>query len=288
MSGMKPFEPRPLERLREHYRIEKELARLLRSAPRDQRRSLYTRVYDELFRRIPDHPQLAREKDPNAEAALLAEQVRLVQPLLRPESVVLEIGCGDCALARTIAPLVKTVYAVDVSPDILRRSGPLPPNVLRAACDGCTMPVPDGCVDLAFSNQLMEHLHPDDAAEQLRAIYRTLSPRGRYLCVTPNRLSGPYDISRYFDRTATGFHLKEYTVFELAGLFQSAGFTRPRVMLGASRPHPLLIPVLFVAMLERILLCLPGPLCSTLARRLPIGALRVIRLIGVKQERRAL
>jgi predicted SAM-dependent methyltransferase len=33
-------------------------------------------------------------------------------------------------------------------------------------------------VDLAYSNQLMEHLHPDDASEQLANVYRALKPGG--------------------------------------------------------------------------------------------------------------
>ena len=62
----------------------------------------------------------------------------------------------------------------------------------------------------------MEHLHPDDALEQLQNIYSALVPGGIYLCITPNRLSGPQDVSRDFDMVATGFHLKEYTISELS------------------------------------------------------------------------
>jgi hypothetical protein len=31
----------------------------------------------------------------------------------------------------------------------------------------------------------MEHLHPEDAFEQLRNIIRALAPGGRYVCITP-------------------------------------------------------------------------------------------------------
>jgi hypothetical protein len=53
-----------------------------------------------------------------------------------------------------------------------------------------------------------------------------------YICITPNRLNGPHDISRYFDPVATGFHLKEYTVTELSDLFKSVGFSKVQVLLG--------------------------------------------------------
>lgn len=61
----------------------------------------------------------------------------------------------------------------------------------------------------------MEHLHPDDAYEQLQEIYNALIPGGIYICITPNRLSGPHDVSQYFDSIATGFHPKEYTTVEM-------------------------------------------------------------------------
>jgi len=56
---------------------------------------------------------------------------------------------------------------------------------------------------------------------------------GIYICVTPNRLSGPHDISKYFDVTATRFHLKEYTNTELSDLFKEAGFLKVRAYVGA-------------------------------------------------------
>jgi len=71
----------------------------------------------------------------------------------------------------------------------------------------------------------MEHLHPDDALTQLQNIYQAISEHGIYICVTPNRLSGPHDISKYFSEFSQGFHLKEYTVTELYHLFKAAGFS---------------------------------------------------------------
>ena len=78
----------------------------------------------------------------------------------------------------------------------------------------------------------MEHLHPEDAFEQLRNIIRALAPGGRYVCITPNRLNGPHDVSSHLDREATGFHIKVYTVTELARLFRAAGFAKARVRPG--------------------------------------------------------
>jgi SAM-dependent methyltransferase len=77
---------------------------------------------------------------------------------------------------------------------------------------------------LAFSFSVVEHVHPEDVIQHLAEVHRVLKPGGIYYSVTPNRLLGPHDISRYFDTVATGLHLKEYTIGELAKLYRDTGF----------------------------------------------------------------
>lgn len=52
---------RTRNQVREHYEIEKELAARLRNASREERRHLYSSLYDDLLRRIPHHPMLLQE-----------------------------------------------------------------------------------------------------------------------------------------------------------------------------------------------------------------------------------
>jgi hypothetical protein len=138
--------------------------------------------------------------------------------------------------------------------------------------------VPPDSVQLAYSHQLMEHLHPDDAVDQLTAIYRALAPGGRYVCVTPNRLCGPHDISTYFDETPTGFHLREYTSGEMAALFRKVGFARVQVILGwGGHALPGLLPLWPVAWLEAGLERLPRAIRRSAAR-----ALLAVRLVATK------
>ncbi len=216
------------ERIRAHYEIEVKLADRLREASPDQRRGLYGRVYDELFGHVPDHPQLTRRAEPADQTGHASEQVGLLRQFLPPGGTYVEIGAGDCATVRLVAAFAKSVRAVDVSAEIMPAD--LPRNVEVALTDGVSIPVPPGSADLIYSNQLMEHLHPDDAHEQLRNIAQSLKPGGRYICITPNRLTGPHDISRGFDRHARGFHLHEYTHAELTRACLDAGFRRVRVL----------------------------------------------------------
>jgi len=153
--------------------------------------------------------------------------VELIRQFLPPGGSYVELGAGDCATARRVAAHAARVTAVEVSEEIVPAD--LPESVHVAISDGVSVPVPAASADIVYSNQLMEHLHPDDAFEQLRNVAAALKPGGRYLVITPNRLSGPHDISQAFDPVARGFHLKEYTYRELAALFSQAGFRRVRV-----------------------------------------------------------
>ncbi len=275
-------ESRSPERIREHYRIEKELAERLRTAGKNERRKLYTAVYDELFQRVPDHPQLTRKADAQTRSFAVAERLRLLSRYLRPSSTYLEIGPGDCSLAIEVARRVAKVYAVDVSHEIARGAA-LPENMELVISDSCNIPVADGSVDVAYSDQLMEHLHPDDAIEQLRNIHRALVPRGIYICITPNRLSGPHDISRDFDDAATGLHLKEYTAAELVRIFRSVGFRKLEVVVGARGVH-MTLPTAFLEALEAFLTRLPPRFVRTLARKLPFRVILGLKLVGTKQR----
>ncbi len=218
-------ETRSLNQIKEHYEIEKELASRLRNSSVKDRQHLYTALYDELFRRVPLHPQLIRKSSPEITAWVVAQRMQLLGRFLKPHRTFLEIGPGDCALSIEASKHVKKVYAVDVSNEIAKNIV-FPQNFEFLISEGCNIPVPENSIDVAYSHQLMEHLHPDDAFAQLENIYNALAPKGIYICITPNRLSGPHDISKYFDEIATGFHLKEYTVTELAELFRSVGFSK--------------------------------------------------------------
>ena len=275
-----PKSPRSPEQIRQHYLIEKELAARLRSASKEERQHLYTEVYDELFRRVPDHPQLSLKLDTAAQQDNLNQRLALLRKFLRRDVTYLEIGPGDCTLANEVARLVRKVYAVDVSREITKEVE-LPDNVDLIISDGSSIPVPNDSIDLAYSDQLMEHLHPDDAIDQLRNVYKALAPGGRYICITPNRLSGPHDVSQYFDDVATGFHLKEYSATELSEMFRDVGFRKVKILIGARRFH-LQTPTPVLKTIESVLAAAPQRLGRTLARGLPLRLILGVKLIAWK------
>lgn len=272
---------RTSEQIQRAYSIEKELANQLRSTNANERQNLYSTLYDKLFQEVPEHPLLTQKKSPELAQKTARRRLNLLIPLLAKVETFLEIGPGDCELSFQMASLVRQVYAVDVSAEITGRSV-TPKNFQLFISNGTSIPVPEGSVDLAYSNQLMEHLHPEDAKEQLVNIYKALAKGGSYVCLTPNRLLGPHDISRYFDDVATGFHLKEYTINELTQLFRETGFSEVMVYAGG-RGLYVMVPLSLALVLESWIAHLSPKRIKTFLRTfLPARFLLGITLVGVK------
>jgi ubiquinone/menaquinone biosynthesis C-methylase UbiE len=192
----------------------------------------------------------------------------------------LEIGPGDCSLSLEVAKHVKTVYAVDVSSEISANSI-APNNFVLVISDGISIPLEENSVDVVYSNQVMEHLHPDDAREQTQEVYRVLVPTGTYVCLTPNRLSGPYDVSRHFDTVATGFHLKEYTNTELERLFRDVGFSAVRACMGIKGRFAV-TNVSLARWCEGILEQLPASIRNRLGGKFPLRSILGVQLVAQK------
>jgi SAM-dependent methyltransferase len=246
---VQPESQRSPEQVREQYEIEKALAVQLRRGSADERKQLYGKLYDEMYRRVPHHPQLTRKVSPEESQRVISEQVNFLSRFIDKDTIYLEVGAGDCALTCEVAKRARKAIGVDVSAEIMS-SDDGRDNLELLLSDGTSIPVPPGSIDVAYSNQLMEHLHPDDARAQLVNLNRALKLGGAYLCVTPNRLTGPHDISRGFDTIATGFHLREYTNAELIGLFHDCGF-QPVKIYSSVRGHTFRIPTRPLLALEQ-------------------------------------
>ncbi len=268
------------DQLLQHYEIERELADKLRAATRVERRSLYSTLYNELYRLIPYHSQVRKKFSQEKEEGKCTARIRLLKPYLNEDTVFLEIGAGSCALSKRVATLVKQVYAVDVSDEIVRNIE-FPDNLKFLLSDGCSIPLDGNSVNIAFSDQLIEHLHPDDTFEQLRNVYEVLISGGTYICMTPNRLNGPHDISKYFSTTAQGLHLKEYTTHDLGALFMSAGFKNVAALVGA-RGRYITVPLLSLVIIEKLLMLLPYRMKRYIAGSVPFRILLGCRVIGMK------
>lgn len=79
--------------------------------------------------------------------------------------------------------------------------------------------------DFVISDQVIEHIHPDDLGEHCKHVHSILKPEGNYIVRAPHVWHGPADISSVFKcNKAIGMHLKEYTNFEIYNILKKAGF----------------------------------------------------------------
>ncbi len=259
-------DPRTPEQLRRHSEAERELADRLRHSSREERQTLYAEVYKELFARAPDHPRRQARQSPEDIAAAVRARMKLLTGQLDGVSSFLELGAGDCQLALEVCKHVEQVFAADIC-DQTRPGEALPPNFKLIIYDGFDLPLAAGSIDLAFSYQLIEHLHPDDVDGHFETVKRVLRPGGRYIFATPHRYSGPHDVSRHFTATAQGFHLQEWTCREMIARLKRHGFRRWHCYCkGKPRRSPLIAMGLLLG--ERLLAALPRGLQRRLSHRL--------------------
>jgi len=271
-------ESRSAERLEAHFAVEARLAKQLAGSTRAERSTLYSDVYRQLFASVVDHPQhrggTALRQD------RIRRQVDYLRRMLRPSDTYLEIGCGDAGLTKAVAPFVAQAIGVDVTNELIDMAD-APPAFRYLHTDGTTFELPDGSVDLVFSNQLMEHLHVEDASEQLREVFRVLRSGGRYVCSTPNRLTGPHDISCYFRYEPAGFHMREYDHRALAGLFRGVGFAKVAGSVTV-KGITLNLPIGAIAPAEALFERLPVRLRNRIALMPIVSNTAGVTLIGTK------
>ncbi len=270
-------ETRPPERLAAHYQVEKRLADQLRMSAASERHRLYGQVYQELFASLPDHPQ--HVANTQTRTRRLAQQSAFLLNRLDAQSVYVEVGCGDAALTKQIAARVRLAIGVDVTNALI--AAPSPDNFTFLQTDGTSFDLPEGTADLVYSNQLMEHLHPEDAQVQLTDILRILKPNGCYICTTPSRVTGPHDISRYFGYEPCGFHLQEYDHGLLNRTFRQVGFraVQPIVFLKGAA---LRVPMAAMTMVESVAMRLPRGIRAAIVGNRIMTNLAGVTVVGVK------
>ena len=229
MSTLKRKLPpnRSFDQVYNHYLVEKELAEKLRLSSQNERTQIYLSMYDTLFRRVPDHPRITRSGNRELTDFANNSKLSLTRRYIGSHSTVLEFAPGDCKFAMLLCQYARFVYAVDISDqrNVLERD---PENFQLIIYDGYQLEVPENSIDVIFSDQLIEHFHPDDSSLHFQLTWRLLAPGGIYIFRTPHAFSGPHDISKFFSDTPEGFHLKEWTYGELTSLLQTLGFRKIR------------------------------------------------------------
>ena len=238
------------------FHLEVKYSNILRKTTNQlERGKLYYQLYSKFFNEISEHPMLNRtEHEINNR---VNRTINFLSDYISPSSKLIEIGAGDCSVTIGLAPLLDQAMGVDVAKNIMPNKDILPKNVnLFVSEDGITLPSKKNYFDIAYSNQLLEHLHLEDSKSHLINVYNLLATDGYYIFNTPHRFFGPHDVSVYFYNISKGFHLKEYCNYELYILLKKAGFSKINLITGI-KGRKILLPIFISILVEFLLVMLP-------------------------------
>ncbi len=268
-------EQRSPESLRHHYEVEKDLHYRLLASTRENRPELFGKLYDELFERVKDHDRVTRRETPEECRIAVEARMRLIRPFLKKNMTFMEVAPGDCRLAYEVCEKVNKVIALDIS-DQRGDKENAPANFELVIYDGYQLGLADNSVDIAFSFQFLEHIHPEDHEFHFETVKRVLKPGGRYIFDTPHVYSGPHDASRGFTREPEGMHLKEWTYREMSALVKKTGFSEWHTFR-FGKPRMSGFFNFLTLFIEGVFGILPYPLRSALSQRAFVGVAMVVK-----------
>jgi len=277
-----------------HFDCEMLYARLLYASLKgsEHRRRLFAEAYCALTKVLTERRRrFGRRMD---SMGFNADSVERILPFINPGARILDVGCSTGVLVEALGKQGFHAEGVDIAGDLVAAGN----DRLRAAGIGAEGQPRLHCsdflelyeqiesYDLIHSNDVLEHIHPDECAEFLQKCRRLLKPGGILWLITPNRLTGPGDATALRHRIGTqsrGLHLKEYTLRELVRLLREQGFSRVQSQMwgkGRFRPWPSGYAASYVrlkALLEPAFRLVPGEL-----RRRVMGILCYAEVLAFK------
>jgi hypothetical protein len=131
-------------------------------------------MYDELFSKVPDHIRLKTRDSNMLSSKAIEGKYAIVKKFINASDTFAEFAPGDCRFSFAISKLVKFVYGIDIS-DQRNLSDTIPENFKLIIYDGYNLnEIEDESVDFVFSDQLIEHLHPEDTELHFKLAHRKL------------------------------------------------------------------------------------------------------------------
>lgn len=211
-----------------HWNLEKRLtAELLESNPED-RWATFDRCYTNLYTELEWLNQFSGMAECASPRERFAGWLELIGP---PPKRIYEIGSGKGDLIAFLADHGYDCRATEITrargEKLLSPRSHTGTKPSWGVSDGVYLDKfePPGTYDVLISDQLIEHIHPEDLESHLRGAYSILKSGGRYIFNTPSKYTGPHDVSRVFKRPAPEcMHLKEYACREMVEMTRRAGF----------------------------------------------------------------
>ncbi|MDJ0637267.1 MAG: methyltransferase domain-containing protein [Paracoccaceae bacterium] len=212
-----------LHHVEKHASLEWDLTGRLKRSDPDERAAVFQSAYNTLYAELP---WLAGTSGSERHAEWCK--------VLKPKSKIIEIGSGAGSLVRFLSDQGHHCVGTELSDQRGATLAPRDGSVKWQATDGVHLTEyhDAGAHDHVISDQVVEHMHPDDLPVHLRSARELLRDGGSYVVRTPHRSAGPHDLSRVFGFDEPCFmHLKEYTIDNFATLAQEAGYRRATMIV---------------------------------------------------------
>lgn len=188
-----------------------------------------------------------------------------------PPKHICEVGSGRGSFVRYLASLGYDCTGTDITKERGKKFDSGTPGLNWNTTDGVHLArfEKSGTYDIVISDQVIEHLHPDDLVEHFQGALAILKTGGSYVFRTPHYCFGPSDVSRIFKcDESKGMHLKEYTYAEIVAALKKAGFNEigaipsipyriREVIRIRTRPKPSLVYLKYLCTIERIIKAIP-------------------------------
>lgn len=190
-----------------------------------KREIIYSKFYHEL---LTFYGRVSKKDDSLIDKINLKnKQVNLFNKELYNKSII-DFGCGEGHFLMNIHNNIKhkKLLGIDIFiPDSLKKN-----KSIEFISSSIINFKSNNKYDVAFSDNVLEHLSILDYPNHFNSIYRSLKPGGKLIILMPNRLFGPADITRIIDNSssgktsAMGGHINESTYTEIVNFLKKAGF----------------------------------------------------------------
>ncbi|MBN2048899.1 MAG: class I SAM-dependent methyltransferase [Spirochaetales bacterium] len=159
------------------------------------------------------------------------DTVSLTRRYLKKESRLLDYGCGTGIITNQIASDVQGITAIDISDQMIRNAAGKAEELKITNIDYLTAGLSDerirsGSYDTITAFNVLYFVK--DVKTLLRRFYDMLPDGGLFLSVT-DCLGGKRSVKRGLTRLLMNFgflpYMKDFTMEELTGIIQKAGFT---------------------------------------------------------------
>ncbi len=208
-----------------HWELEKKLAERILNSPKERHIETAKKCYDELYEKIFWLNKFSGKDDKTPSEIKYKIFIKLTG---LSKKRILEIGSGKGELISFLSSYGHICKGTEITNErridneVLENK-----NIQWDMTDGINLGRFElkNYYDIVISNQVIEHLHPDDLVEHFKGVNEILASDGLYIFTTPHRFLGPFDISRVFNKQRTyGMHLKEYCYRELKDMMILSGF----------------------------------------------------------------